>query len=116
MVPGGFHACIETDGDQPCPAGFPNPHHAGDDSMLECSACTCQTSGSCDKPTIKFYGDQNCNNQTGGPLKADGSCQGAQGGVATFEYTANVNGAKCTAMGPNTPTITITNERTVCCK
>jgi hypothetical protein len=119
-APQSFSACIESDGDVPCPAGSPfsNKTSVADDEMLVCSGCTsCTVSGSCANAQVQFFGDAQCAKSVTAPLAASGQCvpTNASGkNVVAFEYTAQTN-ATCQAAGTSA-SFTPVMPRTICCR
>jgi hypothetical protein len=114
--PPGFSACVASDGDVPCPAGWNTRTVIGESATLSCSTCTCQASATCNG-RINFYSDSGCNTLLIA-FDANDTCQATNGGgnIAAFTYSATVSGAQCTADGPRTASVALAAPRTVCCK
>jgi hypothetical protein len=118
-VPGGFESCIQTSGEQACPAGWSTPVFVGDDFDFDCSACTCDVQGTtCTNATLTFYSDTKCTASIAA-LAVDGTCAAdpaAGQSPLAWTYTATVT-PKCNAAGAKTASnVKLTNERTICCK
>jgi hypothetical protein len=116
-VPAGLSACIASDGDVACPAGWDAKTLVGDSPDVSCTACTCTGSGSCTDGNMSFFSDNACST----PLiefTIDDSCQATNrvGPIGSLTYTAALADAACTADGPKTATVALTAPRTICCK
>jgi len=115
-VPAGFAACIASDGDVACPAGWDTRTLVGDSADVSCSACSCTGSASCTDGRVSFFSDGACST----PLvefNIDDTCQATNttGPIGSFSYTATIADAACTADGPKTATVGLAAPRTVCC-
>lgn len=120
-VPSGFQQCIQKTGAQiqTCPAGWNNAILAGDDFTYDCSACTCDFTGTtCSAASLTFYSDDKCLTSLAS-LAVDGTCSAdpAVGKTpAAWTYAATVN-TKCNATGAKTASnVQLVNARTICCK
>jgi hypothetical protein len=114
--------CVTAPGKTECPADFPNRQSAGTggDDTRACSACTCEPTPCATSATV--YTHQNCN--TGGgnrtqTLSADGECTAFSdtnfGEAARFTATST-SGCAIDAESAPSGALTLTNERTICCK
>lgn len=120
LVPTGYSSCIETPGDTTCPPNTPYTQlfSIGDSPSVTCSGgCGCSVTGTCTSPKITYYGDTNCST-VAQAFNADGSCQPVTfgGTLRGVGYSATVTNAGCTPSGTSTPTATLENRRTVCCR
>jgi hypothetical protein len=118
-------ACLQHDGIQPCPAGFPNAHvvyrPADVVDQRHCNDCGCLTAATaCTGGTLMLYADPACG-QSVGSLPVTGTCGSLVGDptdAGWFVYTgATPNVAGCT--GPATSSldggVAANNPSTVCC-
>lgn len=120
VPPQGFAACIEAPNDVACPNGSPftNKQTIGDSATLDCSACTCTASATCDTAKVEFFDDVVCALPRV-TLLADNSCQNTNNSGAIVlgaKYTANVVSPTYTASGPKTPSVGLVNTKTICCR
>lgn len=120
-APAGFTACIETDGDQACPAGaFATKHALADGYALECSsACTtCDASAPCTSAVITLY--DSCGGSFITSLVADGSCHasglGTSVAVGGATYAAGLGSPSYVAGGSLLGTAIASGPKTVCCR
>ena len=116
-MPAGFSACIASDGDVACPAGWDAKTLVGDSADVSCSACTCTGSGSCTDGHMSFFSDDACSTLLV-EFAIDDSCQATNGTgpIGSFTYTATLTDAACAADGSKTATVGLAAPRTVCCK
>jgi hypothetical protein len=117
-VAAGFSACVFTDGDVACPAGWSARTTVGDDAGLSCSACTgCTASAACASGKIHFFSDGACGTSAVS-LDVNDTCESTNGAVkiGSFIYSAVVSGPQCNGTGPKTASVSLTAPRTVCCK
>ncbi len=118
-----FVSCVEHDGIEACPAGFPNGHSVGASAVdtRACSPCSCGTSATCSNPKLTLYKDALCT--TGAlELPASNSCDPVNDGTGnsylSYKYTAAVVNGTCQKTSDSTPTgsLVLAGERTVCCQ
>ncbi len=92
----------------------------GSGASFSCSgSCGCSVEASCTSGTVTYFRDGAC---TAGPtlvMPANGTCNGANGGGATFGsyvYSATVSGVTCQVTGtPTTSGMGLAGEETICC-
>ncbi len=120
-VPAGYGLCIsKPDIEVTCPTGWgTSPIIVGDAVGLACSACTCDVNdpSTCTAATLAIFSDPGCGTSIAN-LNIDGSCDpdpGAGKTPAAFKYAATLTQA-CTTAGLKTPTASVTNAQSICCK
>jgi hypothetical protein len=120
-APGGFAACIVTDGDAACPASsaFSVKHVVAKQAHAQCSSCgtACTFQGACSAGKVGFYSDPNC--QTLIVSIPTGTCTQTNKGnapLAGMTYTATGTFTGCTATGTSTASLDLPSQRTVCCR
>lgn len=114
----GYKQCITATGSGACPSTFPSKRRAGTSATdtRQCSSCECGTAP-CES-TVEMFDSPGCNGAASLTLSGGATC--AQGSNAAFK----ARGAKATATGGCAPTkeatlqgsLTLADERTVCCK
>jgi hypothetical protein len=113
----GFTVCVEKSGANSCPASYPNGRRAGDSAndTRTCGGCTC-AKAPC-TAEVKLYDSVGCNGAES--LKVSGTTCGPKGngGFQARAYTSTAAGG-CVVATPSAPTgqLTLTGERTVCCR
>jgi hypothetical protein len=118
-----FTLCVAAAGNVGrCPAGpFTLDYGVvGSGATFSCSgSCGCSVEATCTNGTVTYFRDGACT--AGSPLvmPANGTCNGANGGGATFgsyTYSATVSGVTCQVMGtPATTGMGLADEETICC-
>jgi hypothetical protein len=122
-APAGYAACIVTNGNQNCPSGssFSVKHPIAKSAAPSC-APTCGTGctfqGQCSNPQLHTYSDGTCANEVVA-LQSDGTCVATNhnnAGVGSVSYSATGSFTGCTATGSSSVQVSLTTQRTVCCR
>jgi len=122
IVSGSYGLCIQHDGDQACPNGYPNKHivGVGINDTRDCSVCTCTLGAKCNIPVAHFYVLGGCmGNATS--LTLDGTCQVLGQGTftsASNQTTATLANSACDKNNNFGPVgaVDLKQARTVCCQ
>lgn len=118
----GYAVCIAKGGSQACPGAFPASIRAGSNVQQDsrsCAACTCAAlpcSGE-----VKLYDNRDCSDGAKLTLTASappGSCaRVSNGSFQARGYTATIaGGCVMASAGKGSGTLTLADERTICCK
>ena len=120
----GYAVCIAKDGDHSCPGAFPTSIHAGSNVQQDsraCSPCTCTCAAAPCTGEVKLYDNRDCSDGEKLRIAAGappGNCgRASNGSFQARSYTATVaGGCVMAAAGKESGTISLADERTVCCK
>ncbi len=118
-----FAACIAATGTHQCPPSWPQRHVVGTSATLSCGAgCTCSIQGQCNTTgTLRYFATNNCSGSPGLTYPVDGGCITTPGsGTTTYNShrydPAPPTNVGCQSAGTPTPSATLAQETTVCCK
>lgn len=113
---GAFTECIVTDGPQDCPQGpFQVKHLIGSSTSTSCSPCGCEVEATC-SGTFTIFSDSSCKDNAL-PLTLNNKCQPTTPGVQIKSYTyEHVPSVACKTSVPSTPTLTVNEPQTLCCR
>lgn len=117
----GFETCIGTSGEVTCPSGWTKRHLVGTSASITCGAgCTCTVAGNCSTTgKLSYFTSTNCSG-TAGLTYPVGGCQETDGSPTVFashRYDPNPpTNARCQTGGASTPTATLAQPSTVCCR
>ncbi|HEY8080099.1 MAG TPA: hypothetical protein VIF62_38475 [Labilithrix sp.] len=119
-VGSGFAACLAKDGDVPCPSSFSTKHLVGSGATLSCGAgCSCGVTATC-KGTLYYHVSTDCSDvMPPFSTPVDDACHatdamGASYGSHKYVPMAAANIA-CTKGGSTAPSVSLTDEQTICC-
>nr|UXE44905.1 hypothetical protein Hi04_10k_c3883_00014 [uncultured bacterium] len=116
-VPSGWQACVAHLGDMPCPSGsFSTRTVVGTDTSLTCSGCTCSTANVSCAGDLTYFSDMNCGTPVVS-IASDAGCVSASGGlVFSYKWNGVVVDAGCAPSGTPTPSVSLVQTTTVCCR
>jgi len=88
----------------------------GDGGSVACGACGCVASApKCTSPQMFYYSDGACMTQVEDFVVDSKTCSSVSvGGFGSFRYTATASATY--TPGSSTPTASLTNQKTVCCR